>query len=108
MSRSTFVCSWVWKPGSAALPKGPLDAGPSRVNGRWQAERLVDAVREEGLTAIYSSDLARAWDTALAVARGSGVAPRVERGLCERHFGAFEGCTWDEIAERWPDLNDVY
>ena len=79
---------------------------PLNETGRWQVERLVDAVRDEGIDAIYSSDLARAWDTALAVGRGSGVAPRAEPGLRERHFGAFEGCTWAEIAERWPDLNE--
>jgi probable phosphoglycerate mutase len=79
---------------------------PLNATGRWQAERLVDAVREEGIAAIYSSDLARAWDTALAVARGSGVAPRAERRLRERHVGAFEGCTWEEIAQRWPELNE--
>jgi probable phosphoglycerate mutase len=70
--------------------------------GRWQAERLVDAVAEEGIAAVYASDLARAWQTAQAVSRGSGAAVVPEPGLRERHFGIFEGYTFREIEQRWP------
>jgi 2,3-bisphosphoglycerate-dependent phosphoglycerate mutase len=70
--------------------------------GRWQAERLVDAVAEEGIAAVYASDLARAWQTAQAVARGSGADVVPEPGLRERHFGIFEGFTFREIEQRWP------
>ncbi len=76
---------------------------PLNATGRWQAERLVDAVAEEGIAAVYASDLARAWQTAEAVARGAGVTPVPEPGLRERHFGIFEGWTFAEIEQRWPE-----
>ncbi len=81
--------------------QGQTDIGLN-ATGLWQAGRLVDAVAEEGITAVYSSDLLRAWQTAEAVSRGCGVRPLAEPGLRERHFGIFEGHTFGEIATRWP------
>jgi probable phosphoglycerate mutase len=43
--------------------QGHLDI-PLSANGRWQAERLAEALRDEPIQAIYASDLARAWETA--------------------------------------------
>lgn len=73
--------------------------------GRRQAARLEGAVAREGLSAVYSSDLQRAWETARAVARGAPAAGplRVDVGLRERAFGVFEGCTYSEIEQRWPE-----
>jgi probable phosphoglycerate mutase len=71
--------------------------------GRWQAQQLAQALAGEGIVAIYSSDLRRAHDTALALAAATGgaVVPRVE--LRERAFGCFEGATHAEIEQRWPE-----
>lgn len=71
--------------------------------GRWQAERLAEALAGEGLQAVYSSDLRRAADTAAAVGRASGCPVAHDTGLRERAFGDFEGVTFDEIQRRWPD-----
>ena len=81
--------------------QGQLDV-PLNDTGRWQARRLAQAVNEEGIAAIYASDLLRAYDTALAVADASGLPVISDVGLRERHFGHFEGFTWKEIEERWP------
>ena len=70
--------------------------------GRWQATQLVRALADEGLHAVYSSDLQRAHATAQAVAVAAGLAVRPEPGLRERHFGSFEGLTFDEIAQHHP------
>jgi 2,3-bisphosphoglycerate-dependent phosphoglycerate mutase len=70
--------------------------------GRWQAERLAQALRDEPIHAVYASDLSRAFDTAQAVARVHGQPVQVHKGLRERCFGAFEGRTWAELEADWP------
>jgi probable phosphoglycerate mutase len=72
-------------------------------HGRWQAERVGAALAQEGLHAVYSSDLLRARDTAQAIAAASGVALALDIGLRERSFGVFEGLTFAEIESRWPE-----
>lgn len=76
---------------------------PLSEHGRWQAKQVGMALRDEGLHAIYSSDLLRAADTARAVAEVTGLPLRLDVGLRERHFGVFEGLTHDEIMSRYPD-----
>jgi len=71
--------------------------------GRWQAERLGMALKDEPITAIYASDLSRAHDTALAVSRHTGVPVQAEPGLRERSFGEFEGRTFAEIETALPE-----
>jgi len=82
--------------------QGHLDI-PLNDKGLWQASRVAAAVAEEGITAIYSSDLMRAYQTAEAISRATGVPIVSDTGLRERGFGEFEGFTYQEIAERWPE-----
>lgn len=77
----------------------PLDAV-----GRQQAQRLPDALRHEGLVAVISSDLSRAWQTAQALAGPLGLPLVAEPGLRERCFGLFEGLTRPQIDQQWPAL----
>ncbi|HWP20258.1 MAG TPA: histidine phosphatase family protein [Burkholderiaceae bacterium] len=81
--------------------QGHLDI-PLNDTGRWQARRLAQALADETLDAIYASDLQRAWETARYVSEAVGVPVTAERGLRERGFGRFEGHTFKEIEERWP------
>jgi probable phosphoglycerate mutase len=81
--------------------QGRLDV-PLSATGVWQAEQLAQALAEEPIAAVYASDLARAWLTALPLAERLGLAPQPHTGLRERHFGIFQGHTLDEIAARWP------
>ena len=85
----------------AARIQGQLDIGLNET-GRWQARRLVQALADEPLAAVYASDLARAHDTALALAAPRGLTVKVEPALRERGFGRFEGSTFAEIESRWP------
>jgi probable phosphoglycerate mutase len=87
--------------------QGQLDI-PLNDTGRRQAARAGRALAHEGIDAIWSSDLARASETAeaiaLAIAEATGKRLRVDcdRGLRERAFGFFEGHTYAEIDARWP------
>ncbi len=85
--------------------QGQLDV-PLNETGRWQVHRLALAVAEEEIAAIYSSDLLRAFETAQAVARGSGDAIVTDTGLRERGFGTFEGMSYAEINARWPEMGE--
>jgi probable phosphoglycerate mutase len=71
--------------------------------GRWQVHRLALAVADEGIDAVYASDLLRAYETAQAVARGASRAIVTDTGLRERGFGSFEGLRYTEISQRWPE-----
>ena len=70
--------------------------------GVWQAARLAEALADDGISAIYSSDLLRARATAEALAVVVGLPVLMDAGLRERHFGEFEGFTFAEIEARWP------
>lgn len=71
--------------------------------GRAQAARVAQALAGERIDAVYSSDLARAVQTAQALAEQSGVPLRIAADLREQHFGVFQGLLAREIDERWPD-----
>jgi 2,3-bisphosphoglycerate-dependent phosphoglycerate mutase len=80
--------------------QGQLDVGLNET-GRWQAQRLAQALADERLDAVYSSDLGRAWQTAQALAAAAGVALHADVRLRERGFGVFEGLTFSEIEQRF-------
>ncbi len=84
--------------------QGQMDIGLNAY-GQWQAQQLGAALAEHGLNHIYTSDLARAHHTALAIAGHAGIAPEavaLHAGLRERAFGVFEGRTHAEIEAQWP------
>ena len=55
------------------------------------------------LTAVYCSDLSRAIKSAEIIAHPCDLKPVHIKGLKERSFGEWEGMTFDEIKEKWPD-----
>jgi broad specificity phosphatase PhoE len=61
--------------------------------GRTQARQLGDALAEEKFEAIYSSDLARARETAEIVAERLGLPVSLEPDLREKDWGTWEGLT---------------
>lgn len=71
--------------------------------GLSQAQRLAHALADEPLAAIYASDLSRARQTAEALAQAHGMAVQLDAGLRERAFGRFEGLSWDEINQGYPE-----
>jgi broad specificity phosphatase PhoE len=76
---------------------------PLNETGRAQAVALAETLDGAQLDAIYSSDLARAYDTAQVVAERTGLAVTVLPELRERDFGTWEGLTDTEILERYPE-----
>ncbi len=76
--------------------------------GRWQAERLAQALMPDRLDLIYSSDLRRAAETAEAVARRCSVSVVHDVGLRERDFGHFQGQTFQEVELTFPKEADCW
>lgn len=81
--------------------QGQIDI-PLNAVGRAQAARLAQALREEGLCAVVSSDLGRALDTARAFADALALPLVADAGLRERCFGQMEGMTYQEIDAKRP------
>ena len=82
--------------------QGQLDVELDPV-GQRQAAQLAQALADEDLAAIYSSDLQRAYSTALALARVVNLPVTQDAALRERGFGHLEGLTYAEVEELWPD-----
>ena len=85
---------------------GGTDPSLSAV-GREQAERAAEALARRGtIQHILASPLTRTRQTAAAVAERLGIEVTIEDGLIETDFGAWEGLTFGEVRERYPeDLN---
>jgi probable phosphoglycerate mutase len=82
--------------------QGQRDVGLNET-GRWQARRVGEALAGEDITAVYSSDLGRAHETAQEISEATGIPVTRSEGLRERCFGVFEGKTFDEIHQVWPE-----
>jgi probable phosphoglycerate mutase len=86
--------------------QGHLDVALN-ARGQWQARRTGQALADEDIAAIYSSDLSRAHATAKANAdHNKSPAARTvhpHTGLRERGFGIFEGQTYAQISIDWPE-----
>ncbi len=88
--------------------QGHTDIGLGEL-GLAQARLLGLALHEQALDAIYTSDLQRARQTAQAVIEHGqhGRLPlHTDPQLRERSFGVFEGLTWEQIKQRWPDQSE--
>ena len=79
---------------------------PLNDTGRAQARALAEELADEGIDAVYSSDLLRAHETARIVAKARGLEVMSIRDLRERHFGRWEGLTDDEIFARFPEARN--
>ncbi len=92
--------------------KGHIDIALSE-NGVEQVKKLSGYMFQNsstlfkgssnGLDAVYCSDLSRAIKSAEIVSEPYGCKPVINVGLKERNFGVWEGMSFDEIKEKWPD-----
>jgi broad specificity phosphatase PhoE len=75
---------------------------PLNETGRAQAESLGLLLAKRKLEAVYSSDLARARETAELLARRFGLAVRLDARLREVDVGEWSGLTTAEAETRFP------
>jgi broad specificity phosphatase PhoE len=82
--------------------QGHIDIPMNRI-GRSQAKLLAQKLADCPLEAIYTSDLARAQETAEIIARPLGLTPIPQLALRERLLGRFQGLTIEEARVQYPD-----
>ena len=74
--------------------------------GRRQAEAAALFLAQKGgIASVITSPLQRAYDTAATAAKALGLDVSVDDDLIETDFGAWEGLTFGEAAERDPELH---
>ncbi|MCN9243562.1 bifunctional RNase H/acid phosphatase [Streptomyces sp. RY43-2] len=87
---------------------GGTDPALSEV-GRHQAARVAEVLAARGtVQAVVTSPLARCRETADIVAARLGLDVAVADGLRETDFGVWEGLTFAEVRERYPDDMDAW
>ena len=84
-------------PGNCKMCLGITDI-PIGDTGRKQAQTMAANLPE--VTAVFSSPLRRAVQTAQAI----GQSVTVIQGLREMYAGEWDGLTFDQIRERYPEL----
>jgi broad specificity phosphatase PhoE len=89
--------------GNAERRFGGHSPTPLSELGLRQAEATARALAAENVTAIYSSDLLRAVQTAKPLARATGLEVRESSAFRERNVGRMEGLTFEEAAEVFPE-----
>ena len=88
----------------AARCQGSSDIGLS-ATGLRQAEALRLRLAKEPINIIYCSDLKRAVHTAQVIALGHNAEVVACKELREIDFGEFEGLTFEEIKQRYPQTD---
>jgi alpha-ribazole phosphatase len=83
--------------------QGHIDP-PLNATGRAQARLVGTRLAELGATALYSSDLQRAYQTAQAIGWETGLRVVQKPGLREINFGVWQGLTSPQIRERDPEV----
>lgn len=93
--------------GSTALTAEDKFSGAIGVDlseeGRWQAAKLGERLKDEGISAAYCSPLSRTVETANIIAGHCGLTPLMRDGLREISHGRWEGLTRREVEERFKD-----
>ncbi|PNG26162.1 histidine phosphatase family protein [Methylocella silvestris] len=81
--------------------QGQLDIGLN-ASGRAQAKAAATRLAACRFDAIFSSDLERAYDTAVPMGKALGLPVETTPALRERFFGAFQGLTHAEAQALFP------
>eukprot|EP01018_Ginkgo_biloba_P036270 Gb_37340 [translate_table: standard] len=72
--------------------------------GKKQAIAVADRLaKETGITAVYSSDLIRAVDTAKIIAQKCGLQVQLSPAWRERHLGKLQGLSRHEASSKEPE-----
>jgi glucosyl-3-phosphoglycerate phosphatase len=96
----------LWRHGQTAWNAGRRFQGQSDIpldeTGLAQAERAARLLAALRPTAIFTSDLSRAAQTAQRLAELTGLAAQLDKDLRERNGGIWEGMTDPEIRRAYP------
>jgi alpha-ribazole phosphatase/probable phosphoglycerate mutase len=71
--------------------------------GIKQAEEVAEKLKDYAISAIYSSPVNRAIQTAEMIGRKLGMDVRINAAFREMELGPWEGLSEDEVARRYPE-----
>jgi alpha-ribazole phosphatase len=71
--------------------------------GVEQYHRLKERLADAKISACYTSDLSRCTTGADIIGQALGVEPVARPELRELNIGVWEGLSWQEIKENWPE-----
>ncbi len=83
--------------------RGQIDLALNKV-GQAQARKVATRLAEVPITAVYSSPLRRAMETAQPTAQKLGLPVIPLPGLMDINYGEWQGQTPGEVSQRYPDL----
>ena len=83
--------------------QGKMDI-PLNEEGKEQARRAGEALKDFPVKAVFSSPLSRCRDTAQEIAKHHGIEVQVKEGFKEIDHGEWEGMLASEVEERYPEL----
>jgi len=83
--------------------QGKMDI-PLNEEGKEQARKVGEALKDFPIKAVYSSPLARCRDTAQEIAKHHVLEVKTKEGFKEIDHGEWEGLLASEVEERYPEL----
>src|SRR5262245_22154788 len=93
---------------NAAMRYGGQANVPLNERGRAQAQATGARLARGGAAALYTSDLARALQTAEIIGAALGLTPQPLPELREIDIGQWEGLTPEELYRRFPDQMQAF
>jgi len=97
---------WLVRHGASVAPSGVAIGAsdpPLSDLGRAQATQLAERLRDRPLSAVWSSDSLRAYDTALAIAEPHRLRVHATASLREIDFGSWEGRFLGDLWKEDPE-----
>ena len=91
---------------AAGVLRGQLDV-PLDATGEAEAVALGEVFREVPLSALVSSPLRRAADTARRIASASGALLTVDGRLRDRFYGEWAGHSLEQVEERFGSIDSA-
>jgi probable phosphoglycerate mutase len=85
--------------------QGHADVSLDKV-GRAQAAAVAPLIATQKPSRLWSSDLARATETAAAVSAACGLPVETDKRLREYDVGERQGLTWAESVDRFPWISE--
>jgi alpha-ribazole phosphatase len=71
--------------------------------GLDQYRMLSERLKDKPISACYTSDLSRCVEGARIICSALGISPVPKKELRELSFGDWEGMTWTELEEKFPE-----
>jgi len=87
---------------------GGSDPALSRLGEEQAMALAAELVARGGIERIVSSPLQRTMQTAAIASASLNLSFDVDDGLAECNFGEWDGLTFTEVRERWPDELDAW